>query len=242
MIGSEFAGATPVHTGLAVDGVVGRLRYGASGASRSVEVRCGRSVEKGALVVPRGELREALTEQIETLFGRLRGQALLVATLSYSLGVRISQLKTVKVRDVHIAERFISVGGRERMIPSALVEDLKEHLHERLCGCEATGGLSRREQGLFSLDAFEALRDESERLDQMFRDKFSAVSGRRARVCFDSRLRIVGWFHKRRAAARGVRCASAIELFDKGPRIVRRGFRGAIDAYYVWRASRVLFS
>lgn len=33
---------------------------------------------------------------------------------------------------------------------------------------------------------------------------------------------------------------SPLELFDKGPRIVRRGRGGVIDAYYLWRASRVL--
>lgn len=195
------------------------------------------------LEAPQNDLRAALAEHLEVLLGRLRGQALLVATLSYGLGVRISQLQTVKVRDVSISDKTVYVGGRERTVPEVILEDLKELMHDRICGFEASSASSRREAALFSAEAFEALAAESRRVDSLFsgRMEIENENRKRARACFDSRLRILGWFHRKRAARKGIRLGSAIELFDKGPRIVRRGSCGVVDAYYLWRAPRVLF-
>lgn len=195
------------------------------------------------LEIPQSELRAALAEHLEVLLGKLRGESLLVATLCYGLGVRVSQLQAVKMRDVSIVEKTIYLAGREREIPEVILGDLEEHIHDRLCGFEASSSSPRREVGLFSVEAFEALAAESRRVDAMFcgRMEIESGKGQRAKACFDSRLRILGWFHRRRAARRGIQLRSPIELFDKGPRIVRRGSRGAVDSYYLWRASRVLF-
>lgn len=190
------------------------------------------------LEAPGTHLRETLTEHLEKLLGGLRGESLLVATLSYGLGVRISTLRDLKVRDVSLTDNTIFLSGRERAIPKVIQEDLQEHLEER--GGRSASGL-RRDQKLFSDEAFTALADESRRVDAIFSTKLRSTEGRRAKACLDSRLRILGWFHKKRAARKGLRFTSALDLFDKGPRIVRRGLGGRIDAYYAWRASRVLF-
>jgi integrase len=187
---------------------------------------------------PDTALRETLTEHLEKLLGGLRGEALLVATLSYGLGVRVSALREVKVRDVSLADNTIFLTGRERAIPVVIREDLREYLEDK--GDRSASG-SRRDQKLFGDEAFTTLADESRRVDAIFSSKLRSTEGRRAKACLDSRLRILGWFHRKRAARKGLRFSSALELFDKGPRIVRRGQGGRVDAYYAWRASRVLF-
>lgn len=220
----ELAAHTPIHPIL--------LTTPIESVAEAIEV-----VRTAALEAPDTTLRETLTEHLEMLLGRLRGESLLVATLSYGLGVRISSLRDVKVRDVSLAEGTVVVACREREIPVVIREDLREHLEERGGAAHA----SRREQRLFSEDAFAVLAEESRRVDGLFSAKFRASEGRRAKACLDSRLRILGWFHKKRAARRGLRFSSALDLFDKGPRIVRRGRAGRVDAYYAWRAPRVLF-
>jgi hypothetical protein len=55
--------------------------------------------------------------------------------------------------------------------------------------------------------------------------------------CINRVFRLLGRFHAKRALKRGAKLASPLDLFDKGPRIVRRGRRGVIDAYYVWRTA-----
>ena len=191
---------------------------------------------------PSTVIREAITAHLEVLLGRLRGEALLIAALSYGLGVRMSHLREVRMRDVSLSDNTVVVGGRERVIPEGIVEDLRDHVQERMCGREVSNNLSRREQRLFSDDAFDLFAQESRYVDAMFAERLRVSMGQRARACLDSRLRILGWFHKKRAARKGIKFSSALDLLDKGPRIVRRRGAGSIDAYYLWRASRVLFS
>lgn len=191
---------------------------------------------------PSTVVREAITAHLEVLLGRLRGESLLIAALSYGLGVRMSHLREVRMRDVSISENTVVVGGRERVIPEGILEDLRDHVQERVCGREVSNNLSRREQRLFSDDAFDLFAQESRYVDAMFAEKLRVSMGQRARACLDSRLRILGWFHKKRAARKGIKFSSALDLLDKGPRIVRRRNAGSVDAYYLWRASRVLFS
>jgi hypothetical protein len=191
---------------------------------------------------PSTVVREAITAHLEVLLGRLRGEGLLIAALSYGLGVRMSHLREVRMRDVSISENTVVVAGRERLIPEGILEDLRDHVQERMCGREASVNLSRREQRLFSDDAFELFAQESRHVDAMFGEKLRVSVGQRARACLDSRLRILGWFHRKRAARKGIKFSSALDLLDKGPRIVRRRGAGSVDAYYLWRASRVLFS
>lgn len=187
-------------------------------------------------------VREAITAHLEVLLGRLRGEALLIAALSYGLGVRMSHLRDVRMRDVSLPDNTVVVLGRERVIPEGIVEDLRDHVQERVCGREASSNLSLRDQRLFSDEAFDVFAQESRSVDTMFAEKLRVSVGQRARACLDSRLRILGWFHRKRAARKGIKFSSALDLLDKGPRIVRRRGAGAVDAYYLWRASRVLFS
>jgi hypothetical protein len=49
-------------------------------------------------------------------------------------------------------------------------------------------------------------------------------------------LRVMGWFHTKRASKRGGQVASPLGLFDKGPKIVRRDRGGIVHSYYLWRA------
>jgi hypothetical protein len=198
--------------------------------------------ESYRLESPSTLVREAITTHLEVLLGRLRGEALLIAALSYGLGVRMSHLREVRMRDIIISENTVVVGGRERQIPEGILEDLRDHVQERMCGREVSNNFSRREQRLFSDDAFDLFAQESRYVDAMFAERLRVSMGQRARACLDSRLRILGWFHKKRAARKGIKFSSALDLLDKGPRIVRRRGAGSIDAYYLWRASRVLFS
>jgi hypothetical protein len=143
---------------------------------------------------------------------------------------------------VSLPDNTVVVLGRERVIPEGIVEDLRDHVQERVCGREASSNLSLRDQRLFSDEAFDVFAQESRSVDTMFAEKLRVSVGQRARACLDSRLRILGWFHRKRAARKGIKFSSALDLLDKGPRIVRRRGAGAVDAYYLWRASRVLFS
>jgi hypothetical protein len=178
--------------------------------------------------------RELLVEYLEALFSQLRGEALLIATLAYGLQSHVSQLRMIRIRDVDTIDTCIVLAGHEQSVPAAIFEDLKEHLHEKICGSEATTSICRRDDLLFSDEAFEQLARVTERVDSLYRTRLrSALIETR----FDSRLRILGWLHCRSAVRKGRRCTSPLELFDKGPRIVRRGRAGSIDAYYVWRAA-----
>jgi hypothetical protein len=191
---------------------------------------------------PNTIVREAMTAHLEVLLGRLRGESLLIAALSYGLGVRMSHLRNVRMRDVSISENTVTVAGRDRLIPNGIREDLRDHAQERMCGRETSGNLSGRDRRLFSDDAFDLFAQESRHVDSMFAEKLRVSVGQRARACIDSRLRILGWFHRKRAARKGIKFSSALDLLDKGPRIVRRRGAGSVDAYYIWRASRILFS
>ncbi len=184
--------------------------------------------------------REVLAQALEYALSQLRGESLVVAMLAYGLGVRLSELRDLRVRDISLRDRRVLLGGRFKALPKMAIEDLREHLQERICGREATGlggehsieGIWRREDPVFSTEAIEVVSDTISNLGAAFNvgPHSSDVS-----------LKALGRFHKRRAAVLGLRCESALELLDKGPRIVRRGFGGSVDAYYVWRAAQELF-
>lgn len=189
--------------------------------------------------------REALTRALELLLGSLRGEALVAAMLAYGLGVRVSQLRTLRVRDICLKDKSIFVMGRYKKVPEVALEDLREHLHDRICGREApavssdgsSDGVWRRDDLLFSSDALDSLREISSMVNKQTGITEDASFDQR----FDSAFKVLGRLHRRSAARFRIRCESPLELFDKGPRIVRRGRGGAIDAYYVWRAGRELF-
>lgn len=189
--------------------------------------------------------REALTRTFELLLGSLRGEALVAAMLAYGLGVRVSALRALRVRDICLKDRNIFVVGRYRKLPELALNDLREHLHNRVCGREvpavgsdgSSDGVWRRDDLLFSSQAFDTLLKVSSRVNM----QAGIVEGLIFDERFDSAFKILARLHRRCAAKFGVTRESPLELFDKGPRIVRRGRGGAIDAYYVWRAPRELF-
>ena len=165
-------------------------------------------------------LQPACLETIERVLRRLQGSSLLLGALTYALGVKINSLLKVRVRDVRFADMKIVVDRREYSIPETLAEELREHVHQRLCGLEASVNADRRLEPIFV--------DQARRtLEEVFSE--SAVSA--------LRLRMSGRVHLRKALRRGKRISSALELFDKGPRIVRRGPGGAITEYYLWRSA-----
>lgn len=189
--------------------------------------------------------REALTRACELLFGSLRGEALVAAMLAYGLGVRASELRVLRVRDVCLKDRSIFIMGRYRKLPEHALHDIRELLHDRVCGREAptihsdgsSDGVWRREDLLFSSNAFDLLLEVSRVVNKQASIIEDLIFNKR----FDSAFKILSRLHRRSAAKFGVVRESPLELFDKGPRIVRRGRGGVIDAYYVWRAARELF-
>ena len=196
-------------------------------------------------------LKSIAPEHVERFLNQLHGEALLVGALSYDLGLRLSQLRFLRVRDVNLSARVIELSDGAKQIPAALYEDLKEHVSEKLRGGEVGRGVQKRDQLLFSHDAFEhvlltcssffagasrevANQDSASDLTiSALHSNQGSELGQRVR---DNFLRVMGWFHSKRAARRGGAIASPLGLFDKGPKIVRRDRGGAVHSYYLWRA------
>ena len=196
-------------------------------------------------------LKAIAPEHVERFLNQLHGEALLVGALSYDLGLRLSQLRFLRVRDVNLTARVIELSDGSKPIPASLFEDLKEHMSEKMCGGEVARGIQKRDRLLFSHEAFEhvlltcasffggasreaANRDSASDLSiSALHSSQGTELGQRVR---DNFLRVMGWFHSKRAARRGGGIASPLGLFDKGPKIVRRDRGGAVHSYYLWRA------
>jgi hypothetical protein len=196
-------------------------------------------------------LKGIAPEHVERFLNQLHGEALLIGALSYDLGLRLSQLRFLRVRDVNLSARVIELSEGAKQIPDALYEDLKEHVSEKISGGQAGRGVHKRDQLLFSHEAFEhvlrtcisffvgaarevAQEDSASDLSiSGVHAHHGAELGQRVR---DNFLRVMGWFHSKRAARRGGGITSPLGLFDKGPRIVRRDRGGAVHSYYLWRA------
>jgi hypothetical protein len=183
---------------------------------------------------------------LEELLRSLRGEALLVAMLSYGLAVPISAVREVRVRDVGVFDRTILVRGREYPIPATIADDLREFFQERVCGSEAslafesTHSSSILNDLLFSDGAFSRLEESARNVEAHLATTFLNTSSHETPTRFDSQLQVLARLHRKHATSKKHLITSPLELFDKGPRIVRRGRGGVIDAYYLWRASRVL--
>lgn len=212
----------------------------------------------GVSIAPRKPLRASQSglraiapEHVERFLNQLHGEALLVGALSYDLGLRLSQLRFLRVRDVNLTARVIELSDGPKQIPTAVFDDLKDHISEKMSGVESGRGVQKRDQLLFSHQAFEHVlltcasffagaRGEVENDDSASDLTISALHsnqgtelGQRVR---DNFLRVMGWFHTKKAARRGGRVDSPLGLFDKGPKIVRRDRGGAVHSYYLWRA------
>ena len=196
-------------------------------------------------------LRAIAPEHVERFLNQLHGEALLVGALSYDLGLRLSQLRFLRIRDVNLTARVIELSDGAKQIPAAVFDDLKDLISEKMLGAESGRGAQKRDQLLFSHQAFELVlrtcasffagaQREVENDDSASDLTISALHsnqgtelGQRVR---DNFLRVMGWFHTKRAARRGGQVASPLGLFDKGPKIVRRDRGGAVHSYYLWRA------
>lgn len=177
------------------------------------------------------------TEDMEPLFSKLRGVDLILATLAYGLKVRVSDLRAVRVRDVNLANRCIVIGGVLFALPAVVIDDIRDFIHEKLCGSEASVTVSRREQRLFSEEDFQSFFEQASEIQHNVASVGEGDSAVLTERCLNRIFRVLGRFHAKKAIKRGAKIASPLELFDKGPRIVRRGRWGVIDAYYIWRTA-----
>lgn len=197
--------------------------------------------ERGQRTVTQGGrrswgIRSIAPEHVERFLNRLSGEALLVGALAYDVGVRLSQLRFLRVRDVNLSTREIVLSDGVRRIPEALFEDLRDHISDKVCGEVLAVKTGRRDQLLFEAGAFEVVLQECSLFFQEHgRSEVGSFEHPRRRRR-DSLLRVMGWFHAKRAGGRGRAISSPLALFDKGPRIVRRDRSGSIHAYYLWRA------
>jgi hypothetical protein len=182
-----------------------------------------------------GTTRAALANYLELLLNNLRGEALLVAALAYGLRVPISSLRELRIRDISITERLVFIASRERQIPHAIVEDLREHLFENVCGREASIGVTNRADRLFSQSAFEQLTETAQSIQSLLAEQLQGIARRRSFSYLDTQLKLLGALHAKRMRRAGRLTPCPLDSINKGPRIVRRGRGGAIDAYYRWR-------
>jgi hypothetical protein len=204
--------------------------------------------------------RELSLLYVEELFRTLRGEALLIAALSYGLAVSVDALRQVRMRDVGLFDRTILVRGKEYPIPRGITDDLREFFQERICGCDASvafgssyshaspntqprflGGASIQNDLLFSSSAFSSLEESAQNtVNAVVQTHTANAHQREISVSFNFQLKILARAHRRYAALRKHLITSPLDLFDKGPRIVRRGRGGVVSAYYLWRAARIV--
>lgn len=193
------------------------------------------------LVTPDVAAREALGEYVEHLFNEVRGEALLIAALAYGLEVTLDDLRTVQIRDVRLSDGVVILGGCERDLPSALREDMQEQMRRYSIRGEDMPRGRNLDRLFFSSDAFSQIEKTLSNLESCYQGRFRRFGGSNEERYFNVRLKVLGWFHKRWASrVAGVYYQSALDLFDKGPRINRRRGGGMQDIYYVWRLSRVV--
>jgi hypothetical protein len=92
---------------------------------------------------------------------------------------------------------------------------------------------------LFSSEAFLRLEVALRTSEALLADRLHTIASQRAFASFDTRLRLLGALHARRIRSLGRSSSCPLDSIDKGPRIVRRGRAGVIDAYYRWRVGRI---
>lgn len=215
-----------------------RFRLGESNAHAGLEAHD--SNNKG-LLAPDVNMREALGAYAEHLFNQLRGEALVIAALAYGLQLNLSVLRKLRVRDVRLTDNVIVAEGLEREIPIEIQEDVQEHMRSHCGEAQSLPSLQVMNAPLFSRESFLKIEHMLLSLEREYEVRLNYKAVQNRARCSNVRLRILGWFHKRRAQqVAGGTLQSALELFDKGPRINRRKTGGVQDTYYVWRLSRVV--
>jgi hypothetical protein len=167
--------------------------------------------------------REVCLPDIERLFSQLRGSVLLLAMLSFDHRCSTRAFTGVRLRDVNIAKKTIVINGVTHTLSEVVLDDVRDHVQGRLCGFSAVEGASRWQAPLFT-------DEESEALEAVLVKRTLCVArGSAAGQC----LAEVASRHLELSP----NAPSPLQLLDKGPRIVRRGFGGTVDAYYVWKCA-----
>ena len=165
-------------------------------------------------------------QAVETLLRRTSVGAQLLVALTYDTGVPVSVLLNLRVRDVHFGRCSFRVGQREIKLAREIGEDLRNFIHDSMCGFEASSEVSGGQQFVFPREATEEL---SRILTEV------EISPRDLRVA--GRLHLYLARRKKSDATWRKTHTSPLSLFEKGPMIVRRGAGGSIRAYYLWRGA-----
>ncbi len=173
-----------------------------------------------------------------------------MALLAYDLQLPISLLTHVRIRDVNLIARTIVVRNRLLPLPNAALDELREQIQERL------GTPLHRAAPLFTSSDLTTLHREIAHWWRSARQTpphhsppqgdLRAADGSlvihhatqqphaHCRI-FDRGLALLARLHLRSTRCGSRKPRSPLELFDRGPRIVRRTCTGAINAYYLWR-------
>ncbi len=219
-------------------GTYAKFRLAGSGGNVGKESH---DLKPRGILAPDVDMRETLGAYAEQLFNQLRGEALVIAALAYGLQLNLSALRKLKVRDVHLMDNVIVIQGVEREIPVEIRADVQEHVKSLCEGAQSLPPLQVMNEPLFLRESFLKIEHMLLSLEREYEVRLNYKAGHNRARCSNVRLRILGWFHKRRAQqVAGGTLHSALELFDKGPLINRRRGGGMQDAYYVWRLSRVV--
>ena len=165
-------------------------------------------------------------QAVETLLRRTSVGAQLLVALTYDTGVPVSVLLNLRVRDVHFGRCSFRVGVREIKLAREIGEDLRNFIHDSMCGFEASTDVSGGQQFVFSKEA-------ARELEAILADV--QISPRDLRLA--GRLHLYLARRKRSDAAWRRAHTTPLSLFEKGPMIVRRGAGGSIRAYYLWRGA-----
>ena len=226
------------HRCVSISGTHAKVRLVSEEKTASLGEACWQR-RKG--LTPDVHMREALGEYAEQLFNQLRGESLTVAALAYGLQLNLSDLQALRIRDVRLSDNVVIIRGIELDIPSVIREDVYEQMRAHCEDSQLIPPLHAMNLPFFSSKSFRDIEQLLSELERKYAERFGNTMRKSRSRCSNVRLRILGWFHKRHAhRAAGIGFKSALELFDKGPRINRRRGGGRQDAYYVWRLSRVV--
>jgi hypothetical protein len=161
--------------------------------------------------------------EVAMVLSSLDGAALIAAALVYGGGLCSEDLGLVRVEELDLRGGRILLrnGGEVREFPLGrdIIEDLREYALDRACG-RRNGEVLR----LFERETLKRVYNEIRSTLPVWCRGISDPFGLLRRSGEEARS--------------DVRVRTALDLFEKGPRIVRRGRRGSevrVESYYLWR-------
>lgn len=178
------------------------------------------------------ERRYLSGDQVAATLTALRGPELLVAAFMFGCGASFEDVMRLELADISISRGTVTfkkghTDSRTESIPAVLLDDLKEHLLDLRCGRNASPD-TKSEAKVFLFGV-----KDSKEYELPIRNAISLSCRNHA---LSSELLI--WARSPHVAiCEGFGC-SPIDLFEKGPMIVRRSSgtdRGYTDRYYLWR-------